>query len=47
MSGAKWALGRLLRDRRAALCLGILAAEVLAVLLLPPLLGLEPTQVHR
>ena len=35
-----WA--RLLRDRRAVLCLAVLAAELLAVLLLPPLLGLDP-----
>ena len=35
-----WA--RLCRDRRAAACMGILAAELLLVLLLPPLLGLEP-----
>ena len=35
-----WA--RLLRDRRAVVCLAILAAELLAVLLLPPLLGLDP-----
>ena len=30
-------------DRRAVACLLILCAELLAVLLLPPLLGLEPT----
>lgn len=35
-----WA--RLRRNRRTVVCLGILAAEVLLVLLLPPLLGLEP-----
>ena len=35
-----WA--RLRRDRRAMLCLAVLAAELLAVLLLPPLLGLDP-----
>ena len=29
-------------DRRAVACLLILCAELLAVLLLPPLLGLEP-----
>ena len=40
--GGRSPLARLLRDRRAALCLAILAAELLAVLLLPPLLGLEP-----
>ena len=33
---------RLLRDRRAVFCLAVLAAELLAVLLLPPLLGLDP-----
>lgn len=40
--GGRSPLARLLRDRRAAACLAILAAELLAVLLLPPLLGLEP-----
>lgn len=35
-----WA--KLLHNRRVLLCLAILAAELLAVLLLPPLLGLEP-----
>ena len=47
MSEAKRALSRLRRNRRAMVCLGILALEVLAVLLLPPLLGLEPTLTDR
>ena len=41
MSGYKRMWRRLLGDRRAAVCLGILAAELLCVLFLPPLLGLE------
>ena len=47
MSEAKRVLSRLRRNRRAMVCLGILALEVLAVLLLPPLLGLEPTITDR
>ena len=47
MSEAKRVLSRLRRNRRAMVCLGILALEVLAVLLLPPLLGLEPTLTDR
>ena len=47
MSEAKRVLSRLRRNRRAMVCLGILALEVLAVLLLPPLLGLEPTMTDR
>lgn len=35
-------LARFCRDRRAATCLGVLLAEVLLILLLPPLMGLEP-----
>ena len=47
MSEAGRVLSRLRRDRRAMACLGVLALEVLAVLLLPPLLGLEPTLTDR
>ena len=35
-----WA--RFRRDRRAVFCLAVLCLELLAVLLLPPLLGLDP-----
>ena len=38
---------RLLSDRRAVACIVVLAAEILAVLLLPPLLGLEPDVTDR
>ena len=47
MSEAGRVLSRLRRDRRAMACLGVLALGVLAVLLLPPLLGLEPTLTDR
>lgn len=47
MSGYKRMWRRLLGDRRAAVCLGILAAELLCVLFLPPLLGLEPDLTDR
>ena len=43
----KRALGRLCRDRRSVAALCILGAEVLCVLLLPPLLGLEPNLTDR
>lgn len=49
MSGynARSVLSRFRRDRRAMLGLCILLAEVLLVLLLPPLLGLEPNVTDR
>ncbi|MEQ2615635.1 ABC transporter permease [Intestinimonas aquisgranensis] len=38
---------RLRSDRRAVVCMAILALEILGVLLLPPLLGLEPDVTDR
>ena len=45
--GGRGFWGRLRRDRRAMAGLCFLAAEVLLVLLLPPLLGLEPNVTDR
>ena len=45
--GGRGVWGRLRRDRRAMAGLCFLAAEVLLVLLLPPLLGLEPNVTDR
>ena len=47
MSGYRGAWARLREDRRAMAGLGLLAAELLLVLLLPPLLGLEPNVTDR
>ena len=47
MGGGKRVWCRLRSDRRAVACMVILAMEVLGVLLLPPLLGLEPDVTDR
>ena len=47
MSGYRGAWARLREDRRAMAGLGLLAAELLLVLLLTPLLGLEPNVTDR
>lgn len=47
MGGGKRVWRRLRSDRRAVACMVILAMEVLGVLLLPPLLGLEPDVTDR
>ena len=47
MGGGKRVWRRLRSDRRAVVCMVILAVEVLGVLLLPPLLGLEPNVTDR
>ena len=47
MGGGKRVWRRLRSDRRAVACMVILAVEVLGVLLLPPLLGLEPDVTDR
>ena len=47
MGGGKRVWRRLRSDRRAVACMVILAIEVLGVLLMPPLLGLEPDVTDR
>ena len=47
MGGGKRVWRRLRSDRRAVICMVILALEILGVLLLPPLLGLEPDVTDR
>ena len=47
MGGGRRVWHRLRSDRRAVLCMAVLALEVLCVLLLPPLLGLEPNVTDR
>lgn len=47
MGGGKRVWRRLWSDRRAVVCMAILALEILGVLLLPPLLGLEPDVTDR
>ena len=47
MGGGKRVWRRLRSDRRAVVCMVILALEFLGVLLLPPLLGLEPDVTDR
>ena len=47
MGGGRRVWRRLRSDRRAVLCMTVLALEVLCVLLLPPLLGLEPNVTDR
>ena len=47
MGGGRRVWRRLRSDRRAVLCMAVLALEVLCVLLLPPLLGLEPNVTDR
>lgn len=47
MGGGKRVWRRLLSDRRAVVCMAILALEILSVLFLPPLLGLEPNLTDR
>ena len=47
MGGGKRVWRRLRSDRRAVVCMAILALEILGVLLLPPLLGLEPDVTDR
>lgn len=47
MGGGKRVWRRLWSDRRAVICMAILALEILGVLLLPPLLGLEPDVTDR
>ena len=47
MGGGRRVWHRLRSDRRAVLCMAVLALEVLCVLLLPPLLGLEPDVTDR
>ena len=47
MGGGRRVWCRLRSDRRAVLCMTVLALEVLCVLLLPPLLGLEPNVTDR
>lgn len=47
MGGGKRVWRRLLTDRRAVVCMAILALEILSVLILPPLLGLEPDVTDR
>ncbi len=47
MGGGKRVWRRLRSDRRAVVCMVILALEILGVLLLPPLLGLEPDVTDR
>ena len=47
MGGGRRVWRRLLSDRRAVLCMAVLALAVLCVLLLPPLLGLEPNVTDR
>ena len=47
MRGGRRVWRRLRSDRRAVACLAILAVELLAVLLLPLLLGLEPDLTDR
>lgn len=47
MGGGKRVWRRLCSDRRAVVCMVILAMEVLGVLLLPSLLGLEPDVTDR
>ena len=47
MGGGRRVWRRLLSDRRAVLCMAVLTLEVLCVLLLPPLLGLEPNVTDR
>ena len=47
MGGGKRVWRRLRSDRRAVACMVILAIEVLGMLLLPPLLGLEPDVTDR
>lgn len=47
MGGGKRVWRRLRSDRRAVVCMAILVLEILGVLLLPPLLGLEPDVTDR
>ena len=47
MGGGKRVWRRLRSDRRAVVCMVLLALEILGVLLLPPLLGLEPDVTDR
>ena len=47
MGGGRRVWRRLRSDRRAVLCMTVLALEILCVLLLPPLLGLEPNVTDR
>lgn len=47
MGGGKRVWCRLRSDRRAVVCMAILALEILGVLLLPPLLGMEPDVTDR
>lgn len=47
MGGGKRVWRRLRSDRWAVVCMVILALEILGVLLLPPLLGLEPDVTDR
>ena len=47
MGGGKRVWCRLRSDRRAVVCMAILALEILGVLLLPPLLGMEPDVTER
>lgn len=47
MGGGKRVWRRLRSDRRAVVCMAILALEILGVLLLPPLLGMEPDVTDR
>lgn len=47
MGGGKRVWRRLRSDRRVVVCMAILALEILGVLLLPPLLGLEPDVTDR
>ena len=47
MGGGRRVWHRLRSDRRAVLCMAVLALEILCVLLLPPLLGLEPNVTDR
>ena len=47
MGGGNRVWRRLRSDRRAVVCMAILALEILGVLLLPPLLGLEPDVTDR
>ena len=47
MGGGRRVWRRLRSERRAGACMAILAIEILSVLLLPPLLGLEPDVTDR
>ena len=47
MGGGRRVWRRLRSDRRAVHCMTVLALEILCVLLLPPLLGLEPNVTDR